>query len=150
MRKSAFYNEETGGKADTKEGYTIEDNQGLDPGFMPLPVGPGGGSSAALVNKKGKKSSRTQRMRKNMNIKKVAMFKGFAEESQKIAIFNAASYSGMTGMGGGAGGGGGGGGRMGYKKGGVVTSKSKRGLGPKIKVVSSTSKRKYGEGGVAY
>lgn len=147
MRKSAFYNEETGGKADTKEGYTIEDNQGLDPGYMPLPVGPGGGSTAALVNKKGKRSSKTQQMRKNMNIKKVAMFKGFAEESKKLAIFNAASYSGMAGMGGG---GGMGGGRMGYKKGGVVTSKSKRGLGPKIQVVSSKIKRKYGEGGVAY
>lgn len=137
MRKSAFYNEETGGKADTKEGYTIEDNQGLDPGFMPLPIGPGGGSSAALVNKKGKRSSKTQRMRKNMNIKKVAMFKGFAEESQKLAIFNAASYSGMTGMGGGMGG------RMGYKKGGVVSSKSKKGLGPKIRIVSSKSKKGY-------
>ncbi len=64
--------------------------------------------------------------------------KSMADELSKIARF-----AGMGGVGPMMYGGGGAGGGMGYKKGGVVTSKSKKSLGPKIRVVTSKSKKGY-------
>ena len=149
MRKGAFYNEPVGAKADSSRHYSIQDNQGLEPGVVPLPTSSWESSTAARVRQKKKRKIQ-------MMTKKAAFLKGFSEELEKLGFTNAMSYGGggMAGFGGGGGGGmagrGGGGGGMGYAKGGVVSSKSRKSAGPRIRVVSSKSKKRYGEGGVAY
>ncbi|MEE9569432.1 MAG: hypothetical protein V3W37_08605 [Candidatus Binatia bacterium] len=143
MRKAAFYNEGVGAKADQDRNYSILNNQGLDPGAVPLPVSKWESSTAARVKERKKRKGQIM-------AKKAALLQGFSEEMQKLG-FN----GGMIGLGGrgrmaggmagrmGAGGPGTRMGRMGLGRGGVVTSKSKKSLGPRIRIVSSKSKRRY-------
>ena len=147
MRKDAFYNEDVGAKADQSRHYSILSNQGLDPGAVPLPTSSWESSTAARVKEKKKRKGL-------MMAKKAALLKGFSEEVQKLG-FNGMGVGGggMVGFGGGgrmAGGMGGGmagagsmGAGTGFRKGGVVTSKSKKSLSPRIRIVSSKSKRRY-------
>jgi hypothetical protein len=153
MRKDAFYNEDVGAKADQSRHYSILSNQGLDPGAVPLPTSRWESSTAARVKEKKKRKGL-------MMAKKASLLKGFSEELQKLG-FNGMGVGGggMLGFGGGGGGrmAGGMAGRMGaaggragsmpggigFRRGGVVTSKNKKSLGPRIRIVSSKSKKRY-------
>ena len=131
MKKDAYYNWDAAPKADSKIGYSVYDHAGLDPGQVPLPATNREASTALLVGQKKK-------VKKEM--KKIAtesLAKGFANEIQKLGF---GAMGGMTGASGPAvsaampGG-------MG--QGGVITSKSKKSLGPKIKIVSSKTRKTY-------
>lgn len=145
MRKAAFYNEPVGAKADSTRHYSIQDNQGLEPGVVPLPTSSWESSTAARVRQKKKRKVQIM-------AKKASLLRGFSEELQKLGFTNAMSYGGggmagggrmAGGMAAGMGGGMGGGmtGRM--AKGGVVSSRSKKKFGPHIRIVSSKSKKGY-------
>lgn len=133
MRKAAFYNEPVGAKADSTRHYSIQDNQGLEPGVVPLPTSSWESSTAARVRQKKKRKVQ-------MMAKKASLLRGFSEELQKLG-FNGARMGGGAGgmMGGGMGGGMTG--RM--AKGGVVSSKSKKRFGPHIRIVTSKSQKRY-------
>ena len=121
MRKSAFYNEPAGPKADTTTGYGIYDHSGLNPGKVPLPATNEEASTALAVGKKKPKKAGTK-MKKEASD---SLAKGFFEEMQKLGFGMAATP--MPAM----------------ATGGVVTSKSKKSLGPKIRIVSSKSSKNY-------
>ncbi len=128
MKKRAFYNEDSAPKADTTSGYGIYDHSGLNPGKVPLPATNEEASTASAVGKK-KPRKATDKMKKQASD---GLSKGFSEEMQKLGfgMMGGAGSSPMAmppSMG----------------KGGVVTSKSKKSLGPKIRIVSSKSRKTY-------
>ena len=128
MRKNAFYNEVTAPKADSTTGYGVYDHAGLNPGKVPLPATNEEASTALAVGKK-KPRKATDKMKKEAA---GGLSKGFSEEMQKLGFgmmggTGVAPASMPPAMG----------------KGGVVTSKSKKGLGPKIRIVSSKSRKTY-------
>lgn len=133
MRKHGFYNEDSAPKADTTTGYGIYDHSGLNPGKVSLPATNEEASTASAVGRKKKRKKVTDTMEKKSS---EGLSRGFAEEMQKLG------FGMMGGMGGGGGLASVGAAPM-MGHGGVVTSKSKKGLGPKIKIVSSSSKKKY-------
>lgn len=133
MKKDAYYNWDAAPKADSEIGYSVYDHAGLDPGQVPLPATNREASTALLVGQKKK-------VKKEM--KKIAaesLAEGFANEIQKLGLGM------MGGMAGTAGAGAGVGAAMpgGMGQGGVITSKTKKSLGPKIKIVSSKTRKTY-------
>ncbi len=129
MRKKSFYQGEVAAKATGMTDYTVWDNAGLDPGRVPLPVEKHESSSSLEVGKKKKK------MKKTANS---ALVSAFRDEMQKIGFgFAAATPAGSPGAGGGMAG------VPAMARGGVVSSKSKKSLGPRIRIVSSKSRKQY-------
>lgn len=124
MKKGAYYNWDAAPKADSQIGYGVYDHAGLDPGKVPLPATNREASTALLVGqKKTKKAGPT--MKKTAS---EAITAGFSEEIQKLGFGMMAGGMGTPGV-------------MGH--GGVVTSKSKKSMGPKIKIVSSKTRKTY-------
>lgn len=131
MKKDAYYNWDAAPKADSEIGYSVYDHAGLDPGKVPLPATNREASTALLVGQKKK-------VKKDM--KKIAtesLTRGFTDEIQKLGFGMMGGTTGATGpavaaaMPGGMG------------QGGVITSKTKKSLGPKTKIVSSKTRRTY-------
>lgn len=118
MKKESYYNWDAAPKADSKTGYGVYDHAGLDPGKVPLPATNQEASTALLVGQKKVKKKMTK-------VANESLAEGFADEIKKLGF-------GM--MGGMAGG---------MAHGGVVTSKSKKSLGPKIRIVSSKTRKTY-------
>lgn len=131
MIRMAFYNADAGSKANGPDDYSIGNNTGLDPGVIALPAAKADASTASFV---GLKKKRRNRLKHEMFKKSSAAFK---DEIGKIAFGMAGGMGTGMGMGTGTGM------RMGMRKGGVVTSKSKTSLGPKIRIVTSKSKKRY-------
>lgn len=122
MRKHGFYNEDSAPKADTTTGYSVYDHSGLDPGKVPLPATNEESSTAAAVGRKKKRRAVDKMEKKSSE----GLSRGFADEMSKLGFGMMGSMAPAP---------------MGH--GGVVTSKSKKALGPKIRIVSSKSKKKY-------
>lgn len=147
MPKLAFYQDDVGPKADMDKDYSALNNRGLDPGVVPLPVNKIEANTAAFVGKPRIPKKRTltkgswRKKMKPQGMQKQAFIKGFSDEINKMGQMMGMGRS-MGGMAPGAGSMGVMG-RMGMEHGGVVSSKSKKKLGPRIQIVSSKSKRRY-------
>ncbi len=124
MRKGAFYNWDAAPKADSQLGYGVYDHAGIDPGKVPLPATNREASTALLAGQK-KRKKEDKPMKKTAS---EAMTTGFSEEIQKLGFGMMAGGMGTPGA-------------MGH--GGVVTSKSKKSMGPKIKIISSKTRKNY-------
>lgn len=129
MIRLAFYNAEAGSRANGPDDYSIGNNTGLDPGAIALPAAKSDASTASLV---GLKKKQKIKMKHEMFKKACA----FRDEIQKIAFgtMGAGMGAGMGGISPGTG--------MPMRRGGVVNSNSKKGLGPKIRIVTSNKSKK--------
>lgn len=144
MPKLAFYQDDVGPKADMDKDYAFHNNQGLDPGAVLLPANKMDANTAAFAGKASVPKKRTltkgpwRKRMKPQGMQKQAFMKGFSDEMNKIGQ--------MMGMGGPMGRTTPGMGRMGMtgmEHGGVVSSKSRKKLGPHVRIVHSKSKRRY-------
>lgn len=144
MPKLAFYQDDVGPKADMDKDYAFHNNQGLDPGAVALPANKMDANTAAFAGKARVPKKRTltkgswRKRMKPQGMQKQALMKGFSDEINKVGQ--------MMGMGrpmGGMGTGMGVMGRMGMEHGGVVSSKSRKKLGPHVRIMHSKSKRRY-------
>lgn len=142
MPKLAFYQEDVGPKADMDKDYGALNNRGLDPGAVALPANKMDANTAAFAGKARVPKKRTltkgpwRKRMKPQGMQKQAFMKGFSDEINKMGQMMGGPMGGTTpgasrmGM-------------MGMERGGVVSSKSRKKLGPHIRIVSSKSKRRY-------